>query len=182
MAQLEFGGVKFTGGKMVAVFTALSTLGGALWGGFEVYSRYQSMEKKIASYTAPDLSGFDKRLLVLETKVDEELRLVREEMTVLQERVNEVYEISRDIRTDTRSDAAALHTSMSDLEKRSRQMDSEARAAMRVSEKAIRQIISSAQERFDSKIVSIDEKLDNLEKRMRKQVRDALDNPILKGK
>ena len=87
MAQLEFGGVKFTGGKMVAVFTALSTLGGALWGGFEVYSRYQSMEKKIASYTAPDLSGFDKRLLVLETKVDEELRLVREEMTVLQERV-----------------------------------------------------------------------------------------------
>ena len=102
MAQLEFGGVKFTGGKMVAVFTALSTLGGALWGGFEVYSRYQSMEKKIASYTAPDLSGFDKRLLVLETKVDEELRLVREEMTVLQERVNEVYEISRDIRTDTR--------------------------------------------------------------------------------
>lgn len=27
--ELEFGGVKFTGGKMFAVITALSTLGGA---------------------------------------------------------------------------------------------------------------------------------------------------------
>ena len=96
--------------------------------------------------------------------------------------MNEIYEISRDIRTDTRSDAAALHTSMFDLEKRSREIDADTRSAMRVAEKTIRDIISSAQERFDAKIVSIDEKLDNLEKRMQKQVRDALDNPILKGK
>jgi len=180
MAQLEFGGVKFTGGKMVAVFTALSTLGGALWGGFEVYARYQAMEEKIDSYTAPDLSGFDRRLVILETKVDEELKLVRSEMEVLQERVNEVYEISRDIRTDTRADAANLHSGMAGVEKRARSLDRDARNAIRIGEANIRTIVSSAQERFDSKIASIDEKLDALEKRVRKSVRDALDNPILR--
>ena len=37
MAELEFGGIKFTGGKMFAVITALSALVGSLYGGFEVY-------------------------------------------------------------------------------------------------------------------------------------------------
>ena len=30
--EVEFGGVKFTGGKMFVLLTALSTLGGAAWG------------------------------------------------------------------------------------------------------------------------------------------------------
>jgi len=30
MAQIEFGGIKFTGGKMVGIVTALMTLVGAL--------------------------------------------------------------------------------------------------------------------------------------------------------
>jgi len=32
--EVEFGGVKFTGGKVFALITALSTLGGASCGGF----------------------------------------------------------------------------------------------------------------------------------------------------
>jgi len=60
MAEVSFGGVSFKGGRIVVIITALSTLIGALWGGFEVYSRYVSMEKKINSYTAPDLSGFER--------------------------------------------------------------------------------------------------------------------------
>ena len=34
MAEIEVGGIKFRGGKIVVVLTALSTAGGALWGGF----------------------------------------------------------------------------------------------------------------------------------------------------
>ena len=65
MAEVEFAGVKFKGGKMVAVFLALSTLVGGLYGAFEVYKDYMYMRKKISSYSAPDLSGFDKKLAVL---------------------------------------------------------------------------------------------------------------------
>ena len=47
MAELEFGGLKFSGGKMFAVLTALSTLGGAAWGGFEIYKDYMDMKEII---------------------------------------------------------------------------------------------------------------------------------------
>ncbi|MGB1651417.1 MAG: hypothetical protein ACPHEP_10335, partial [Acidimicrobiales bacterium] len=70
MAEIEFAGVKFKGGKMVAVFLALSTLVGGLYGAFEVYKDYMDMKEKITSYSAPDLSGFDKKLTVLEEKMD----------------------------------------------------------------------------------------------------------------
>ena len=51
MAEVEFAGVKFKGGKMIAIIMALSTLVGGLYGGFEVYKDYMDMKKKILSYT-----------------------------------------------------------------------------------------------------------------------------------
>ena len=65
MAEVEVGGVKFKGGKMFAVIMALSTFVGGLYGAFEVYKDYMDMKKKILSYTAPDMSGFDKKLAVM---------------------------------------------------------------------------------------------------------------------
>ena len=47
-SEVEFGGVKFRGGKLIAILTALSTLGGGIWGGFEVYARWKAMEEQIA--------------------------------------------------------------------------------------------------------------------------------------
>ena len=40
MAEAEFGGVKFKGGKIFVLLTALSTLGGFAWGGIEFYNDY----------------------------------------------------------------------------------------------------------------------------------------------
>ena len=47
MSEIEFAGMKFKGGKMIAVLTALSTLGGGLWGGFEFYKDYMDMKEII---------------------------------------------------------------------------------------------------------------------------------------
>ena len=60
MAELEFAGLKFKGGKIVVIITALTTLIGGAWGGFEFYKDYLDMKEKIQSYSAPDLSVFDK--------------------------------------------------------------------------------------------------------------------------
>ena len=67
MAEVELGGVKFRGGKIAIILTAISSFGGAMWGGFEFYKDYMDMRDKIESYSAPDLSGFDKRLAVLKS-------------------------------------------------------------------------------------------------------------------
>jgi DNA anti-recombination protein RmuC len=205
MAEVEVGGIKFKGGKIIVVLTALSSAGGALWGGFEVYKDYMDMKDKISSYSAPDLSGFDKKLAVM----TETMGVVTKEMASIRTRVLEVQEIVRDTRQDTRSDAASLETAISAVDKRSRTLNGETRAALRQGEKTIRGIVSSANERFDAKVNSvsastrqseknmrdivesaatrfdakingIDSKLDAFEKRQDKKLQRALDNPLLR--
>ena len=176
MAEIEFAGVKFNGGKMAAVLLALSTLIGGLYGAFEVYKDYMDMKEKILSYSAPDLSGFDKKLAVL----DEKMGLIREEMDSLRVRNQEIQDIVRNARQDMRDDATKLYAGMSAVDKRSRILDAETREAMRQAESVIRSIISSASSRFDSKINGIDSKLDAFEKSQAKKLQRALDNPLLR--
>jgi DNA anti-recombination protein RmuC len=205
MAEVEFAGVKFKGGKMLAVVMGLSTLVGGLYGAFEVYKDYMDMKEQIASYKAPDMSGFDKKLAVMAKTMG----TVTKEMSSVRNRVLEVQEIVRDTRQDTRSDAASLETSISAVDKRSRTLDADTRAALRQGEKTIRNIVSSASERFDAKVNSvasstrqseknmrdivesaatrfdakingIDSKLDAFEKRQDRKLQRALDNPLLR--
>jgi DNA anti-recombination protein RmuC len=204
VAEVEVGGVKFRGGKMVAVLVGLSTFVGGLYGAFEVYKDYMDMKEQISSYTAPDLSGFDKKLAVM----DKTMGAVTKEMASVRNRVLEVQGIVRDIRQDARSDAASLETAMSAVDKRARSLDAETRAAMRQAERTMRGIAASANERFDNKISrlttisrqseknirditesatarfdakinGIDAKLTVFEKRQDKKLRDALNNPLL---
>ena len=205
MTEVEVGGVKFKGGKMLAVMVGLSTFVGGLYGAFEVYKDYMDMKEQISSYTAPDLSGFDKKLAVMsKTMVP-----VTKEMASIRTRGGEVQQIVRDPRQDTRSDAASLENAISAVDKRARTLDTETRAAMRQAEKTMRGIAASANERFDAKINrvtttarqseknirditesasarfdtkinGIDAKLNVFEKRQDKKLRDALNNPLLK--
>ena len=205
MTELSVGGVKFKGGRALAVMIGLSTCVGGLYGAFEVYQRYLLMEKKIAKFVAPDLSGFDKRIAVLA----ESMGTLDKEMKSIRIRVGEIQQIVRDTRQDTRADAASLENGIAEVDQRSRSLDSETRAAMRQAEKTLRAIIvsanarfdakindiatanrlaeknirsmtASASERFDAKINSIDSRLDAFEKRQDKKLQRALDHPLLK--
>ena len=57
MAEFEFGGMTFKGGKMFAVITALSTAGGALWGGFEFYKDYMDMKEIIQNIDIQEITA-----------------------------------------------------------------------------------------------------------------------------
>jgi uncharacterized protein (DUF885 family) len=50
--SLEIGGIKFAGGRLFAVITALSTAGGALWGGFQVYQQFLTMQEVTQTYAS----------------------------------------------------------------------------------------------------------------------------------
>ena len=68
--EVEYKGIKVKGGKLLLIFPLLGTIGGAIWAGFEGYARWVAMEDKIANYTAPDLSGFQKQLSDFNTTVN----------------------------------------------------------------------------------------------------------------
>jgi len=57
MAEFEFGGMTFRGGKMVAILTALSTAGGAAWGGFEFYKDYMDMKEIIQNIDIQEIQS-----------------------------------------------------------------------------------------------------------------------------
>ena len=116
MAQIEFAGIKFTGGKMAIVITLVTSLIGGLWGGFEVYKDYMDMKEKIQSYTAPDLSGIDKRIAVLEN----ELTFVSDLKTDIKSDVRRIESIVNDVeqrvKEDSRSNTKDLNETIKQIE------------------------------------------------------------------
>ena len=125
--EVEYGGVKATGGKLFIIMSLLGTLGGGLWGGFEFYKDYMDMKEQITSYVAPDLSGFDKRLEVITTEVtgvQSALQLEREvvntEVTALKETINAEIRTLGAVVTETedtiRAEIVAVQTLVSDAQ------------------------------------------------------------------
>ena len=69
MTSIEYAGMKVSGGKIFAIITLISALGGAAWTGFTFYQDYLDMKEKIITYTEPDLSGCDKRIDLVKQEV-----------------------------------------------------------------------------------------------------------------
>ena len=178
MAKVEYKGIQISGTKWIFVFPLLGTIIGGLWGGFELYKRYEDMEQQIQSYVAPDLSGFDKRIDVM-----------RSEVNALKELVADAQETARDIRTDIKGEVNKQHDQIAAIDKRSRADSQETRTIIRNAEKnfgelemgmlsTIRDLISDTSKRWDDKLTKVDTQIENLEKKIDKKITKALENPL----
>ena len=104
---ISIGGYAFTPAKLMLAATIISSTLGGLYGVFEVYKDYQDMKKKIATYVAPDLSSFDKRLSIVE------------------ETTNKTNDYTRDIKNDLKTDIRRLETVVEQVERSSKQSQRE---------------------------------------------------------
>ena len=129
--EVEFAGVKFRGGKVFVIITTLSTLGGGLYAGFEFWKDYMDMKEKIETYVAPDLSGFDKRISIMESRMDEEIDLFKEEMSVLKDEVKLIAGINRDMKVDMKQDVRRIEKIVEDTEQRVKEDSREFSSDMR---------------------------------------------------
>ena len=110
--EAEFGGVKFKGGKIFGLIIALSTLVGGLYGGFVAYKDYQDMKTTMLNYTAPDLSGFDKRIDL----VQQEVTMLQSEMSMILEEVQLVASTAKELRDDLKSSIRQLQSDSRHIE------------------------------------------------------------------
>jgi vacuolar-type H+-ATPase subunit H len=158
--SLEFAGIKFTGGKMVMVVTALSTLVGGLYGAFEVYKDYMDMKEQIQSYVAPDLSGFQ-----------EQLSILNERMIAAETSVTEALDYARDIKNDLRDDILRMEKVVDRVED---QVD--------ITEGKVKDMIDVAEQRFDNKrdqlSADTERKIKDIETTLNDKIQRALDNPL----
>jgi len=182
MAEVEFGGLKFSGGKMVAVLTALSTLGGAAWGGFEIYKDYMDMKEIIQNI---DTDAIAARNDIIETKLDEAIDYTRdiksglkddifkleENIERMEDKVDESERRMKDTQASIESTLAGVRQ---DLNQQSKDVTSsirEVEGTVRTSEKDVRNVMKET-------VNELEGKMDKLDDSLRKTLQEALDNPL----
>ena len=171
MAEIEYGGIKVGGSKLLLILPLIGTLGGGLWAGFEFYKDYMDMKEQIQNYVAPDLSDFDKKLAVL-----------RKEMIALNESVETSVDVMRETKHDLREDLVRMERILDKVENDIDVVEDEATTLMDRTKKETRELILDANNRFNDKIDGMEgyvkRELQQLEDEMNTKLTKALDNPL----
>ena len=161
-SEIEIGGVKFKSStKIIALVTALSTFGGAIWFCMEAWSRYKMMENQISAFVAPDLSLFQERVAVTDERINSleenvntkleslssEIHTILESITVevgaLRDIAGTALDDSRAIKSEIREDLHNVLDEIAAMDKRTREVSQELRTSIRNSENTIRNIIAN---------------------------------------
>jgi len=168
MAEFEFAGTTFRGGKMFAILTALSTLGGGAWAGFEIYKDYMDMKEIVQNIDVDQISAENEKTILK----------LQESMV----RIEEAIEYTRDIKSGLRDDILGIEKQVDRTED-----------MVRTSEEKVRTMIQNAEERFENKRDSLrsdnDQRMTDLESKVErdlklletditKKLQRALDNPL----
>ena len=161
--EVEFAGVKFRGGKIFVIITALSTLGGGLYAGFEFWKDYMDMKEKIETYVAPDLSGFDKKLAVLK----EEMASLKKELAVFEKLEANIQTMAESARDEAREIKRDLKRVMDHIEKTTDDTERRVKEDSREFGNAIRAL----EKETDSRLKTIEKELDL-------KIKKALNNPL----
>ena len=156
MAEFEFAGMTFRGGKMVVVLTALSTLGGGAWGAFEFYNDYRNMKEQIESYVAPDLSH-----------IEQEIAVQNETMASLQALVTQ-------LEAQLDSTEERLNDDMDKVEDLARKVDDTTAETQR----ELRDDVYAIEQKVNDRLRTIDQDVRNVRKDLEEKIQVILDNPL----
>ena len=178
MAEIEYGGIKVGGSKLLLVLPLIGTLGGGLWGGFEFYKDYMDMKEQIQNYVAPDLSEFDKNLAVLH----EEMKITREEVVIIRDAIGEQVDFMRDTKHDLRGDLVRMEKILDKVENDIDKVEDETQNLMDRTKSDARAMIEDANNRFNDKVSGMEgyvkRELNSLEEDLNRKLQKSLDNPL----
>tara|TARA_Y100000389_G_scaffold174597_1_gene184683 strand:+ start:220 stop:768 length:549 start_codon:yes stop_codon:yes gene_type:complete len=174
--EVEFAGVKFRGGKIFVIITALSTLGGGLYAGFEFWKDYMDMKEKIEKYTAPDLSGFDKRLAVLRADMDALQKIEK----VIEDSALQTRDEARTIKVDLKAEIVRTERLVESVEKRVKGIQDDTRKMIDKENDRNDKLRERIQNRMDSVEDSLTNKMKTLDADINNKVKKALNNPLSK--
>ena len=157
---ISIGGYEFTPAKLMVAATIISSILGGLYGTFEVYKDYVGMKKKIAEYSAPDLTGFDKRLAVIE------------------ENSSKTSDYTRDIKNDLKTDIRRAESVAEQIERSVKQAQRETDIDLKSMQKDLRANLDRTRDDMDRLKRDTESKIDRLNRSVDDKIQKAIDNPL----
>ena len=178
MAELEVAGIKFRGGKIFLVLTALTTAGGALWGGFEFYKDYLTMKQQIQEYVAPDLSEFDKNIALTKEEMSSktellqtEIEMLMGEMEMMMQEIRLVSDVANELKNDLRQDVRRVEKIVNDVEQQTKEDSRDNAQELKTTIKDIEDDMKKLEADIKEAQAELEEKID-------KRIKRALENPL----
>ena len=150
MAEVEFGGMTFSGGKMFVLISALSTLGGASWAGFEFYADYMDMKEVVLNI---DTGEIESRNKIIEQKLDDAISY------------------TRDIKSGLRDDIISIERQADRVEDKVRESEEKVRQMIDTANQRF-------ESKRDALKSDTDRDMKELESRLTDKLQRALDNPL----
>jgi septal ring factor EnvC (AmiA/AmiB activator) len=157
MAEFEFAGMTFRGGKAAVVLTALSTLGAGAWGAFEFYADYMEMKEIVQEI---DVEMIEARNREIEIKLEEAIAYTRDIKETLRDDIDRI-EVVTD-RTSSR-----MKTTQDDIDEQLREVSD----LSRETEKDVRDTMRTLEDRLEKKMNKLDADLRDI-------LQKSLDNPL----
>ncbi len=152
MPSIEYQGMKFSGGKFFIIISLIATIIGGGWTGYKFYDDYLDMKQQVQEFVAPDLSGFDKRIELIQ----QEVSMLSEEMKMILSEVELVASTAKELKDDLKSDVRQL-------EKDSRHIES---------------LVDSVKNNTREELRLFEDMIKELEKNLQLEIDKALNNPL----
>ena len=163
MPSIEYQGIKFSGGKFFIILSLIGTIIGGGWAGYKFYDDYLTMKQQVLEYTAPDLSGFDKKIALVESQTQSQMEIVlqkveglKSELDIVLEEINLISQVSRELKDDLKTDL--------------RSMEGDVRH--------ITEIVNDVEDRQKEDTREIMDEIKLIEKNLELSVDKALNNPL----
>jgi hypothetical protein len=162
-AQVEFAGMSLSGSKMLLLIPILGSIGGALWGGFEVYQRLLDAEEAVINYVAPDMSGIDQQLAVQQTQMNE-----------FKTAIDQQFATTNQLLLEQRTQINELRQSIRDSDSLVRTID----GTTATTQRDLRNDVYAMEKELNTRVRELDEAMRLNREDLEKKMQEILANPL----
>jgi hypothetical protein len=159
MAEIEYGGIKVGGSRLLLVLPLIGTLGGGLWAGFEFYKDYTNMKEIIANIDTDQIASQQK---------------------LIDQQLSDAIDYSRDIKNGLREDIVRLERIVDKVEDDMNKLEDKTRTYVDDAEKRFDTKRDALLNQYVAQKDILIDKVEQLKKYMDNKLQRALDNPLAK--
>ena len=183
MAEVEVGGVKFSGGGRIAIaLTALSTLAGSAYVGYEFYFDYLDLREVVQEIDIDEIKASNELTI---SKLEDAIvytrdikNNLRDDLLKLEEYIDRIDSKVDKSNESIKKTQGSIDAVLEDVLNEMNQVQKDVTASIREVESLIRESEKDVRDTLRETEGRIDQSMSNLESEMKERLQELLDNPL----